>query len=345
MTEAGEIPIPAVSLEELKIGYRLGKRVFGLLAGHSFSFSVEQSEMVGVVGRNGAGKSTLLRTVAGLQSPLEGSVNINGHNISSYGRLGLSKLVSYVSTEVSTLFNQTVLEFASAGRFPHTGWFGNLSRTDLEVVWQSLEYTGCSHLAGKYVNRISDGERQKAMIARALAQDTSLIILDEPTAFLDVASRYEMLHLLSNLTRTRHKTILFSTHDLSVALDEADKLWLLSDDGAFQGAPEDLLIDKVFRKLYNHSLVEFDLNRWSFSLVRESKGNIGLEGTGDLYVVTRKALERIGYTISGGSEFNPSVVVWQSGEKATWQLNRSTNSYQFGLVYDLISFLRHAGSI
>ena len=157
---------------------------------------LNRGELIAVIGRNGIGKSTLLRTLTGLQPPLGGEILYSGKNIREYSRMELAQKVGYISTEIVKVSNMRVYDLVALGRFPHTNWIGKIEAKDHEVIMDALEKTSMVSFRRKFVSELSDGERQKAMIARILAQDTGIMIMDEPTAFLDVASKYEILHLM-----------------------------------------------------------------------------------------------------------------------------------------------------
>ncbi len=217
-----------VRLDHVTIGYH-GKVVAEALSG-----SVHAGQLTCLVGRNGLGKSTLLRTLAGFQQPLKGEVLWRDGNtwrsLHSMTRPGLALLVSVVLTERPDVQQMTVAEVVGLGRMPYTGFFGTLSSADLEVVEEALTLVGISDFAPRMIDALSDGERQKVMIAKALAQQTPVVLLDEPTAFLDYPSKVEMMKLLRRLAAETGKAILLSTHDLPLALQLADRL-LTIDQG------------------------------------------------------------------------------------------------------------------
>jgi iron complex transport system ATP-binding protein len=191
------------------------------------------------------------------------------------------------------------------------------------------------------MHELSDGERQKVMIARALAQDTPVIILDEPTAFLDLPARYEILRILNDLTVNNNKTILFSTHDLSIAMDVADKLWLLADNDIFQGAPEDLLINKVFRKLFLNSPAEFDYKTSAFRFKRELTPKVEILGEKKYRVLTKKAMERIGLTTSEGSA-ELIIDIHENEGKPVWYVKNSKGGISFHSIFELVTFIKNS---
>ena len=198
---------------DLAVGYRNGKTAVTLL--HGLNLSLEKGKLVALLGQNGAGKSTLLRALTCDERPLSGTIEVNGWNLADMSQKDRSRLIGLVSTERIQAGALTVTELVGLGRQPHTGFLGRLDDEDHEIVRQAMEDAGIIGKAGEYMSSLSDGERQKAMIARALAQQTPIIILDEPTAFLDVASRIETMRLLQTLAHERGKAVLLSSHDIS----------------------------------------------------------------------------------------------------------------------------------
>ena len=214
-----------IRLTGLSIGYR-GKHSVKCVA-DDISQAIHSGELTCLLGENGAGKSTLLRTLSGFLSPLAGEISILGRPLSSYKERELATVIGVVLTEKNNLQNMTVRELVGMGRSPYTGFWGRLSADDRRKVDDALSLVGIAALGDRMVQTLSDGERQKVMIAKALAQETPIIFLDEPTAFLDYPSKVEILHLLHRLSREMHKTIFLSTHDLELALQIADRLWLM----------------------------------------------------------------------------------------------------------------------
>ncbi len=246
----------AVSLHSLSIGYAAQGKAREVFPAVDAEAGV--GELVSLVGRNGQGKSTLLRTLIGFQPALAGSVRIFEKDITAYDLRSLATIVSYVSTDNVKVGNLKVFDLVSLGRYPYTGWFGTLSQNDKEVVMQSLDMVGMRDYAWRNTNRLSDGERQRAMIARALAQGTPIIVLDEPTAFLDLPNRYEVVLLLKKLAEEQQKTVLFSTHDLSLAFKVSDRMWVMCDGKMHQGAPQQLMADSVFDALLQNTRLAVD---------------------------------------------------------------------------------------
>lgn len=223
-------------LEKLSTGY--GSRV--LL--HGVCASLERGELVTLIGANGAGKSTLLKVLRGELAPLSGRVSIGGCDISGMGRMELARKVSVVNTDRVEVESLSVEEVVGMGRYPHTGFLGRLDYDDRRAVAEAMSAVGITGFSRRNVVELSDGERQKTMIARALAQDTPVMLLDEPTAFLDVASRVEILTLLRRLAKECGKGVLLSSHDVATALSLSDRLWLMPGDGSLRcGTPGEFL--------------------------------------------------------------------------------------------------------
>ncbi len=231
-----------IRLESLAIGYH-GKHSVKVVA-EGISDSICSGELTCLIGENGAGKSTLLRTLSGFLPPVSGEIDILGKPLKSYRETDLAKVIGVVLTEKNNLQNMTVEELVGMGRSPYTGFWGRLRTEDKEKVAQAIALVGIGELKDRMVQTLSDGERQKVMIAKALAQETPIIFLDEPTAFLDYPSKVEILNLLHRLSSEEGKTIFLSTHDLELALRVADRVWLMTKKGAVQtGSPDNLVID------------------------------------------------------------------------------------------------------
>jgi len=329
-----------LKLENLRVGYgQPGHPKEGVVYG-PLNAEIGTPEMIGIIGRNGIGKSTLLRTLAGIQNALSGKIIIRGQESTKISRSVRAMLISYVSTEAIHVQNLRVLELVSMGRFPYTNWFGKLTAGDHVIIDDSIERTGIAHLLDKPVYQLSDGERQKVMIARALAQDTPVIILDEPTAFLDLPARHETLRLLNNLSRHKNKLIIFSTHDLSIAMDEVDKLWLMTDEGLKEGAPEDLLLNQGFRKLFNNSDLDFDSRSLVFRFSRDLKRRITIVADEKYVIFTRKAMERIGYKTAKNEKTDYTITVKTDNAGPMWFVTGPDLQRSFNSIYQLTSFFR-----
>ena len=213
-----------ITLKNLVVGYPDGRHTRQL--NHAANEEAHDGMLTCLIGANGAGKSTLLRTIAGFQLPLEGTVVLGGDDVRALSPRQRAERMAVVLTDRPDVMCTTVWEMVATGRAPFTGFWGRLSGKDRNIVTRSLRLVGIEHMSNRTVTTLSDGERQKVMIAKALAQQTPIIILDEPTAFLDYPSKVEVMQLLKLIAHEEHKTVLLSTHDLELAVSSADRLWL-----------------------------------------------------------------------------------------------------------------------
>ena len=255
----------SVELDRLAIGYRKGRNAIKVVA-KDISSVAEGGSLTCLVGRNGEGKSTLLRTVAGLQPSLGGKVLVCGKDIARMGRSERSRTVSVVLTEKPDLERTTVEEMVEMGRMPYTGFLGRLSDADRIVVNQSMEMAGVSDMAQRLFHTLSDGERQKVMIARALAQQTPVMLLDEPTAFLDFPNRIGLMRMMAGIAHSEGKAVLLSTHDIDVALALADRLWVMDNGRMVSGTPRDLASEGFLNQFVKDSGASFDPETLSFKI-------------------------------------------------------------------------------
>ena len=217
-----------ITLKNLVVGYPDGRHTRQL--NHAANEEARDGMLTCLIGANGAGKSTLLRTIAGFQLPLEGTVLLGGDDVRALSPRQRAERMAVVLTDRPDVMCTTVWEMVATGRAPFTGFWGRLSGKDRNIVTRSLRLVGIEWMADRTVASLSDGERQKVMIAKALAQQTPVILLDEPTAFLDYPSRVEVMQLLLNIAHEEHKTVLLSTHDLDLALHTADRIWLFEKE-------------------------------------------------------------------------------------------------------------------
>jgi iron complex transport system ATP-binding protein len=325
-----------LAFNSLKIGYVSHGKEKLLLP--PLNAKASRGELIAVIGRNGIGKSTLLRTLTGLQTSLGGEILYCGKNISEYTRIDLARIVGYISTDIVKVSNMSVYDMVALGRFPHTNWIGKIGMKNHKVIMDSIEMTSMLPFCNRLISELSDGERQRAMIARILAQDTGIMIMDEPTAFLDLSSKYEILHLMHLLSQKNGKTIIFSTHDLQMAIRQSDKIWLIMDDKLLEGSPEDLIIQGAFSKLFDSSSVYFNSEEGTFSFRSENKGSIYLNGEGTIKHWTEEAIKRAGFSVSG-VKTSPSVII-SSEHNCKWQLVFNNHVQEASSIYELINLLR-----
>ncbi|MBO4850725.1 MAG: ABC transporter ATP-binding protein [Prevotella sp.] len=257
-----------VRLESLTIGYasRKNRKVVAT----DMTATLHSGCMTCLIGPNGVGKSTLLRTLSAFQPPLSGRVLIHERDLVTLSEKELARLIGVVLTYRPDVRNMTVEEMVSLGRSPYTGFWGTLSSEDHEKVREAISLVGIEPLAPRMIQTLSDGERQKVMIAKALAQETPVIYLDEPTAFLDYPSKVEMMQTLHHLSRTAEKTIFLSTHDLELALQIADTVWLMTSEGFYVGTPRELADSGVLGAFIEQKGILFDKTRLSVTVTPRS---------------------------------------------------------------------------
>ncbi|MBR5399466.1 MAG: ABC transporter ATP-binding protein [Bacteroidales bacterium] len=222
-----------IRLENLVIGYETKTVAEGINA------SLNSGELTCLIGPNGAGKSTLMRTICAFQKKLGGSIFIEGKELSDYPDKELARKIGVVLTHRPQIQNMSVEELVALGRSPYTGFFGRLTEEDKRIVAEAIDMIGITSLKDRMIQNLSDGERQKVMIAKAIAQQTPLICLDEPTAFLDFPSKIETMQLLKKLCREQGKTIFLSTHDLELTLQIADRIFLMQNGTITSGTPQE----------------------------------------------------------------------------------------------------------
>jgi iron complex transport system ATP-binding protein len=241
---------PVLEASSLSIGYVSGGRKVNVVH-ESLNIRLFTGQLTGLLGLNGAGKSTLIRTLCGFQPLLKGNIKLMDRGLADYSPDQLARIIGVVLTEKTNAGGISVFELVSLGRHPYTGFLGQLKKIDYQIIEESIEAVGISHKTNHYVSELSDGERQKAMIAKALAQQCPVILLDEPTAFLDVTSRIATMALLRRLAVEQQKAILLSTHDLDLAIRTCDCLWLQAQGRPMLcGTPKDLILSGEFETFF-----------------------------------------------------------------------------------------------
>lgn len=324
----------------LTIGYKTSQKTIRNVAAN-ISTSLQTGELVCLLGPNGAGKSTLLRTLAGMQPPIAGEVKLLEDDIYKLPPQELAKRLSLVLTEKIDVGMLSAYALVTMGRYPYTDWWGKLSSEDENIINWAIKSVGAVNLAQRNVSELSDGERQKIMIARALAQSPMVMLLDEPTAFLDLPRRVEIMQLLRQLARDTNQAILLSTHDLDLALRLADKIWLLGNNGILLvGAPEDLILSGAFADTFRSEGVEFNIFSGEFNLNIPYKGEVKLIGEGVAAIWTIRALERVGFTVlQGGKSAQITVEVISSPQEVFWKVRKYKAVSTHYSLYEVIKFL------
>jgi len=309
----------SLSAKDLTIGYE-NEGVKNILF-ENLEVSLKTGELVCFMGSNGIGKSTLIRTLAGLQPPI--------NQKSSWTD---PIRISVVLTDKVSAINMTVEELVTYGRYPYLDWNIKLTKADALIIEKSIEFTRIQHLVSKKLFELSDGQLQMVMIARALAQDTPVILLDEPTAHLDLNNRVEIMNLLRKLCRTEGKAILVATHELDLALQTADVVWLAGrDKKILTGIPEDLVLNGSFDSVFQFK--GFDLKTGKVSHETFRNISLNLIGEGHQYLWTKNALERCGYEVSQKSDYTIRII--EKGNQIHWNMQEQS----FSSIHELLRAL------
>ncbi len=327
-----------LSVSNLAVGYKEKHKPANILL-DNMKFSIYPRDFVCLIGSNGCGKSTLLRTIAGIQKPLKGEIFIGGKKIVSLDRHELSKEISIVLTENFGIGNAPIRSIVGLGRYPHNNWLGVLSNEDIKIIENALQVTGLFSYENKNMLELSDGIRQKVMIARALAQDTPIILLDEPTAFLDAPSKLEIIHMLRNMAKQFNKAVILSTHDLDLALQSADMIMLITKDQKIEiDTPEDLVLNGHFEDAFNKEDVKFSIQQGIFKMNSHVKIRLRINGDKTRSFWTERALARIGIAVHHEDDYDGAVDIVSDIGKVEWRLNCNS---QKKIFYSVGELLRH----
>jgi iron complex transport system ATP-binding protein len=327
----------AIELEALSVGYRKGSGYLTILS--NVNATLGKGEMVCLVGKNGIGKSTLLRSIAGIQGILGGKVLIHGRDITSYRLHELSRTVSLVLTDRIFAGNLKVEELVSLGRHPYTNWLGNLASRDKQKIEWALDISGVADFRDRSILELSDGQFQKVLIARALAQDGDIIILDEPTAHLDLPNKITILKLLKDLCDQTGKSILLATHELEYAFQMADRIWMvLAESELLSGCPEDLMLNHSFEKLIDHEAIRFNMANGRFSINHEKRWFCNLEGDPVGVFWTANALHRLHWEMTG-DESDVKIRSFKQNGNYLWRMKHQGIESEFQSMEKRISAL------
>ena len=305
-----------LTTHNLSIGYSKKGKTDVIQSG--LDLQLRAGELVCLIGPNGSGKSTLLRTLTGLQKSLAGKTLIDGKDITFIKQHEKALKLALVLTERVDIENTSVYNLVSLGRHPHSDWWGNVTDQEDAIIREAIEMVHMGHKMHQNINELSDGERQRAMIAKALAQDTAIIMLDEPTAHLDLPNRVEIMLLLHKLAHATQKAILLSTHELDLALQAADRIWLISTDhGVECGVPEDLVFNGSFNRAFQSKSYYFNAANGNFSMNYPMTKKVWVSGDKTRMYWTLRALARAGYAVVQDAEVN--ILVTENG----WTLNEN----------------------
>ncbi|MGB5989533.1 MAG: ABC transporter ATP-binding protein [Marinifilaceae bacterium] len=328
-----------IEIKELTIGYHNKKA--NKIVHEGINAKLFSGELTCLLGPNGAGKSTLLRTLCGFQKALTGEVFIDGISLKDMSNEDLSKMISVVLTDKVNIQNITVEELVSYGRSPYTGFFGRLSKDDKKLITEALDMVGISSMKERKVQNLSDGERQKVMIAKALVQDTPVIFLDEPAAFLDLPSKLDLMLLLHRLSSETGKLIFIVTHDLDLAIQTADKIWLMANDKPLEiGVPEDLIIQDRFDGFFNSDGIFFDKKIGLFRIKNVHYKQVNVKGEVYQADLLRRALSRNGIEAVTDVKTEIFIEVISKGPFTKFIVQYSDTKREFATVEFVISCLK-----
>ena len=307
-----------LTTHKLSIGYQTKKAI--TIVQTELVLELHSGELVCLIGPNGCGKSTLMRTLAGIQKPLNGKTYIDNRDIAGISNHEKALQIALVLTDKVEIENATVLDIVAFGRHPYSSWWGNSSDEDDIFVRDAIEMVHLENKKYHLMNELSDGERQRVMIAKALAQDTSIIMLDEPTAHLDLPNRVEIMLLLHKLAHKTGKAILLSTHELDLALQAADRIWLMNAEnkGIECGVPEDLVFNGSFNHVFESKSYFFNAANGNFSMNYPMTMEISVSGDKTRMYWTLRALARAGYQVVDNAE--TMILVTETG----WQIDNQT---------------------
>lgn len=322
-----------IEINNLQIGYKDGKKLRVL--SDSINTKAKSGELIALIGPNGAGKSTFLRSVCQLQPILRGEIILQGSNVNELTRNKIAQKISLVSTELQRTSKLKVIDLVGLGRFPYGNWYTGLNAKDFEIVTHSLEQVGMQYFAQRDITELSDGEFQRVMIARALTQDTPIVVLDEPTAFLDLANKFSIVQLLWKLCREQNKTIIYSTHDINIALQYADVFWILNKGVLSTGAPEDMLLNQTIEQLFEENNLTFDINSSQFIMQKQYSYNVHVQGDGIEQRITEMALDRLGIEVDCNKPAKLIVTIIRNANKVHWELKIKEDKQTFSSIYQL----------
>ena len=325
---------------KLSIGY--SHRGQETCVAEALELALNAGEFICLLGPNGAGKSTLIRTLAGMQAPLCGSLKLQVQTIHSISPRERARMISVVLTEALPVGMMDAYSLVALGRHPYSGWLGGLDQTDKERIAWAFKAVGAEGLEGRQIAELSDGERQKVSIARALAQEAQVMLLDEPTAFLDLPRRVELMSILRNLAHREQMGLLLSTHDLDLALRFADRLWMITTDGQLiQGYPEELAMSGEFARIFANENLDWDAERGSFRAHPNPCLKAEIQGDGIHALWTRRALERLGFGIAKPDEKSAlSIQVVDTDDRTEWAVARNGNQAKHTSISQLIDWIR-----
>jgi iron complex transport system ATP-binding protein len=325
---------------KLSIGY--SHRGQETCVAEALNLALNAGEFICLLGPNGAGKSTLIRTLAGMQAPLSGSLKLQGQTFHSIPPRERARMISVVLTEALPIGMMDAYSLVALGRHPYSGWLGGLNQNDKECIKWAFKAVGAEGLEARQIAELSDGERQKVSIARALAQEAQVMLLDEPTAFLDLPRRVELMTILRNLAHRESMGLLLSTHDLDLALRFADRLWILGPNGELtQGYPEALAMNGDFANAFTSENLNWDPELGSFRAHPTSCLAVQIHGEGLRATWTRRAMQRLGFGLAEpGTVSALSIQISEATDAPAWRIDRDGSTSEHTSIDALIDWVR-----
>ena len=324
----------------LSIGYSVKGQ--NTCVAEKLELALNAGEFVCLLGPNGAGKSTLIRTLAGMQAPLSGALKLQDQSFHSIEPRERARMISVVLTEALPLGMMDAYSLVALGRHPYSGWLGGLNHSDKARIAWAFAAVGAQGLEARQIAELSDGERQKISIARALAQEAKVMLLDEPTAFLDLPRRVELMSILRTLAHREQMGLLLSTHDLDLALRFADRLWIITAEGQLiQGYPEQLAMSGTFARVFANENLDWDAERGAFRTHPHPCLKAHINGEGLYAIWTRRALERLGFGIAESDEKSAlRIQVFDTHDGTEWSVARNGNQTTHTSIGQLIDWIR-----
>ena len=316
-----KIEKPLIETKKLCLGYSNADILL-----ENLDLKIYSGEMIALMGKNGCGKSTLLKSLSNIIEPIDGEILLDGSNLLDISNKELSKIVSVVLTDKLTLSNMTVLEVVSLGRSPYTNFWGTLKNQDNEKIDEAINYVGLNDSKATMFETLSDGQKQKVMIAKALAQNPKILLMDEPTSFLDIQSKIEILAILKEVVKKKKISVLFSTHDWELVLEIANRVWIIDNAGKlFYGLPEDLILSGNVEDKFN--LLNFSFEYESGRFLYDLRGTkpIFVIGEGDLREKwTKHSLAKEGHLFVLKEDNNtPKLII----NPDSWELSYKDKCY------------------
>lgn len=331
---------PLLQGKNISVGYRTESGTNILL--ENIDFSIFPEEVICIMGRNGCGKTTLLRAIAGLSNHLSGEIFIKRKKLSEISRTELATLISVVLTDKVEVGNLTVHEVIALGRFPYTNFWGKLTKNDRKIIDDVITLMNLEDIQNHFFSMLSDGQKQKVLIARAIAQDTPILLLDEPTTFLDIPGKLEILKLLKKIAAQKKIAVLFTSHDWELVLEMANRIWPIDESGKMKhGMPEDMILNGEFEKCFRHENFDFNQDHGSFHIRQTDFMPVLLEGGDKTHLYwTTHALKKEGYADVQGNESKskniPSIFIANN----VWTLKFKEKKHECNSIDYLIKWLK-----